>query len=60
MAISVNPQYCPQNHRCPAISYCPAKALTQKGFQAPELDTSKCIECQRCIDVCPMGVFVSN
>lgn len=57
MAITVNPEYCPQNHHCPAIRHCPVNALEQKGFQAPEVDSAKCIECRKCIDVCPMGAF---
>jgi Fe-S-cluster-containing hydrogenase component 2 len=36
---------CPQNHPCPSIRVCPAGALTQKGFHAPEVDQEKCIKC---------------
>ena len=59
MAVTINPKRCPQNHPCPAIARCPAMALSQKGFQAPELDAVKCIGCQRCIAVCPMGAFAT-
>ena len=30
--LSVNPAYCPQNHRCPLVAACPVGAITQEGF----------------------------
>ena len=35
---------CPQNHKCPAVKVCPVGALTQKDFEAPEIDHDKCIK----------------
>lgn len=57
MVVAVNPKRCPQNHPCPAVECCPVKALSQKSFQAPELDAVKCIHCQKCVVVCPMGAL---
>lgn len=57
--VEINPKRCPQNHPCPAIERCPVKALSQKGFQAPELDGVKCISCKKCIVVCPKGAFAA-
>lgn len=37
-------------------SVCPAKAIAmkpdEKGFWYPKIDESKCIRCQRCMNVC--------
>lgn len=37
---------------------CPKHAirmiLDDEGFEYPEIDTEKCIRCNRCIQVCPM------
>ncbi|MBN2046240.1 MAG: 4Fe-4S binding protein [Anaerolineaceae bacterium] len=57
MTISINENRCPQNHPCPSIRVCPTQALTQKGFAAPSVDDSKCIDCGKCVRYCPMGVF---
>ncbi|MFZ5351620.1 MAG: 4Fe-4S dicluster domain-containing protein [Bacillota bacterium] len=54
MAISINPARCPQNHRCPMINACPVKAITQDGYKLPKIDNEKCIDCGRCIKLCPM------
>ena len=27
---------CPQNHKCPAVNFCPVGALTQTNFEAPK------------------------
>ncbi|HBE74014.1 MAG TPA: 4Fe-4S ferredoxin [candidate division Zixibacteria bacterium] len=50
--ISVNPDLCPKNHRCPAIKDCPAGAISQKPDQAPEIDPAKCTDCKRCLASC--------
>ena len=55
--IEVINEKCPQNHLCPMIRKCPKKAISQKGFNAPEIDKSKCIECLVCVHNCPHGVF---
>ncbi|MFZ5974619.1 MAG: 4Fe-4S binding protein [Bacillota bacterium] len=55
--ITVNTARCPQNHACPALRACPVGALTQKGHDAPVIDTEKCIDCKNCVRVCPMGAL---
>jgi ferredoxin len=57
MAINVNKKRCPQNHPCPAVRVCPVNALTQTGYDVPQIDTAKCIECRKCVRVCPMGAL---
>lgn len=52
MAIIIDAKLCPQNHRCPMLSVCPAGAITQEGFGLPVIDPEKCIECGKCIKVC--------
>lgn len=54
MAFIVSPMACPQNHRCPLISICPAGAISQNGFGLPLIDKAKCIECGKCARFCPM------
>lgn len=49
---------CPQNHSCPSVKVCPVGALSQKGFNAPEVDLNKCIRCGKCSHFCPMGALV--
>ncbi len=56
--VTINPRRCPQNHRCPAISVCPKKAITQRGFfSLPVIDDEKCISCGKCVHYCPMGAI---
>ncbi len=57
MSIAVNEKRCPQNHRCPAVAVCPAGALSQRGFDAPEVDMEKCTSCGKCVRRCPMGAL---
>ena len=57
MSISVLHSRCPQNHPCPSIGVCPVGALSQNGFSAPVIDESKCIDCGRCTNFCPMGAI---
>jgi ferredoxin len=59
MAVSVDVSRCPQNHPCPALRACPVGALTQKGYAAPEIDAAACIDCGKCVRVCPMGALKS-
>ncbi|MFA5878667.1 MAG: 4Fe-4S binding protein [Candidatus Margulisiibacteriota bacterium] len=58
MTIIVDKNRCPQNHPCPAIRVCPVGALTQKGFDAPIVDESKCINCGKCSKFCPMRALI--
>ncbi|HNZ42505.1 MAG TPA: 4Fe-4S binding protein [Bacteroidales bacterium] len=55
MALSVTKIKCPQNHRCPLITMCPADAITQTGTGLPVIDNTKCINCGRCLKFCPTG-----
>lgn len=50
--ISVNPDLCPKNHRCPTIRVCPAGAISQQPGQAPVVDQAKCTGCGRCAMSC--------
>lgn len=49
---------CPQNHKCPAVKVCPVGALSQEGFEAPQIDYSKCIGCGKCSNFCPKKALV--
>ena len=49
---------CPQNHPCPSVRVCPADALSQKGYSAPDVDAEKCIKCGKCVKFCPKGALV--
>lgn len=49
---------CPQNHKCPSVSICPVGALSQKDFEAPTIDYSKCIACGKCSSFCPKKALV--
>jgi Fe-S-cluster-containing hydrogenase component 2 len=57
MAISVDLKRCPQNHPCPALKVCPVGSLSQSGYSAPTVDADKCINCNKCVQFCPMGAF---
>lgn len=47
-----------KKHKCPAVETCPVGAITQKDENTPpQIDPSKCIECETCISVCTMGEF---
>lgn len=49
---------CPQNHKCPAVKVCPVGALSQKEFEAPQIDLDKCIGCGKCSKLCPKKALV--
>ncbi len=57
MAIKINAQRCPQNHKCPSLRVCPADALKQAGNKAPTVDEDKCKNCNLCVRYCPMGAI---
>lgn len=57
MTIVIDQKRCPQNHPCPSVRICPVGALTQHGFDAPQVDESKCIHCKKCVQFCPMGAI---
>ena len=46
--LKIKVENCPQNHKCPAVNVCPVGALSQKDFEAPEIDYDKCIRCGKC------------
>ncbi len=51
--IVVNDRFCPQNHRCPAVSYCPQDAIVQEDiYSAPRIDHELCTDCGACTRVC--------
>jgi ferredoxin len=52
--ISINPDTCPQNHRCPLLRICPVGAISQDGYGLPVIDEEKCIVCGKCTKYCPM------
>lgn len=54
MALTVNPQLCPQNHRCPILTHCPVNAISQEGNSLLVIDDSKCIKCGICTVICPL------
>lgn len=49
---------CPQNHQCPSVAVCPVNALTQSGFDAPQVDADACVKCGKCVGFCPKGALV--
>ncbi len=57
MSIYVEARRCPQDHRCPAIRFCPVDAISQTGHDAPVVDNEKCISCGKCFRVCPYAAF---
>jgi len=52
MALTIDPRRCPQNHRCPLVTLCPAGAITQQGMGLPVIDPDKCLECGLCAENC--------
>jgi len=52
--MKINEHRCPANHPCPAVRVCPVKAISQKGFGLPSINTDVCINCGKCIKFCPM------
>ena len=47
-----------QNHKCPAVEVCPVGALSQDGFDAPEIDHEQCIKCGIGSNFCPKKELV--
>lgn len=61
MPLSVDPNKCPQNHRCPLVAMCPEGAISQDGNSLPVIDDALCIECGRCVRHCGMrAVYYTN
>ena len=57
MSVTISPNRCPQNHRCPSIRVCPTGALSQIGHAAPSVDAAKCTGCGACVRFCPGGAL---
>ena len=38
MALTVDKNRCPQNHKCPMLRVCPVDAITQDGYGLPRID----------------------
>jgi Fe-S-cluster-containing hydrogenase component 2 len=58
--IVVNEAYCPQNHPCPAVSFCPQDAIVQDDIHsAPRIDEELCTECGSCTQICRTFTHVS-
>jgi Fe-S-cluster-containing hydrogenase component 2 len=55
--IVVHKNKCPQDHPCPLVNVCPAGAISQHNFKAPEVDQAKCINCGLCVQNCAYGAF---
>ena len=55
--MNVNSKRCPQNHKCPAVRYCPEGAIEQAGNGLPKVNESKCKHCNVCVTFCPMGAI---
>ena len=55
--IVVNPEKCPESHKCPIVKLCPRKAVFQDGIRAPLVDSMKCSECLLCVNKCPYDAF---
>jgi Pyruvate/2-oxoacid:ferredoxin oxidoreductase delta subunit len=59
--IHVNENACPQNHPCPAVSYCPEGAIVQDDiYSAPRIDHEKCTECGVCTSQCRVFTRVAE
>lgn len=55
--LTVKVTRCPHNHLCPSIRVCPVGALTQQDYQAPSVNSEKCIKCGKCVNFCPKQVL---
>lgn len=55
--IKVINEKCPQDHICPLIIKCPVNTITQEGYNAPKVNSAKCIECLICVNTCPHNCF---
>lgn len=58
LSLAVKTDRCPQNHPCPSVRVCPAGALSQRAYNAPDVDRDKCIKCGKCVKFCPMRALV--
>lgn len=54
MALTIDKNRCPQNHKCPLLRVCPVGAISQDGHNLPVIDSEKCIECGKCSKYCGM------
>ena len=49
---------CPKSHACPAVRICPVKALHQNNYDAPVVDKDTCIQCGKCVMICPKQALI--
>jgi len=56
--VKVIAKNCPQNHSCPLVGVCPMGAIKQTGFNAPTIDSTKCVNCLICVNKCAYRAFV--
>ena len=56
--LKIKTENCPQTPPCPAVRVCPVGALSQIGFNAPEIDHTKCITCGKCSSFCPKRALI--
>lgn len=57
MGVRIDPELCPQNHRCPMIGICPVGAISQEEISLPVVDAEVCISCGQCVDNCGKGAL---
>ena len=60
MALVIDKNRCPQNHKCPMIVHCPVGAIEQQGYGLPIIDDQKCIQCGKCIKICGMNAVIDK
>jgi len=60
MALVVDKNKCPQNHKCPMIEMCPVGAIMQQGHGLPIIDDQMCIQCGKCIEICGMKAVIDK
>jgi Fe-S-cluster-containing hydrogenase component 2 len=58
--MKVDARRCPANHPCPAARVCPVGAISQVNNGLPRIDESLCVNCGKCLRVCPMGALSAN
>lgn len=54
MPLFIDPEKCPQNHKCPLVAECPMGAISQEGFNLPVINNQECILCRKCVRLCGM------
>jgi ferredoxin len=60
MALTIDPEICPANHRCPLINICPMDAISQINNGLPIINEDTCAGCMDCIGYCPLDAVQQN